>query len=96
MKVVTGGQASRGKLDPKLLLSVLTAVKTGDFSARMPLDWIGIDGKIADTLNDIIALNDKTSLGIDRISKMVARKGSWRRAFRWDPSAAHGGARSSR
>ncbi|MEK7789761.1 MAG: histidine kinase, partial [Planctomycetota bacterium] len=75
MKVVTKGQASRGELDPKLLLSVLTAVKKGDFSARMPLDWTGIDGKIADTLNDIIALNDKTSLGIDRISKVVGKEG---------------------
>ncbi|MDP3164517.1 MAG: HAMP domain-containing protein, partial [Hydrogenophaga sp.] len=74
MKVATKGQAS-GELDPKLLLSVLTAVKKGDFSARMPLDWTGIDGKIADTLNDIIALNDKTSLGIDRISKVVGKEG---------------------
>ena len=41
----------------------------------MPLDWTGIDGKIADTLNDIIALNDKTSLGIDRISKVVGKEG---------------------
>ena len=75
MKVVTTGQASQGELDPKLLLSVLTAVKKGDFSARMPLDWIGIDGKIADTLNDIIALNDKASLGIDHISKVVGKEG---------------------
>ncbi|HUX65189.1 HAMP domain-containing protein, partial [Sulfuricella sp.] len=41
----------------------------------MPLDWIGIDGKIADTLNDIIALNDKASLGIDHISKVVGKEG---------------------
>ena len=41
----------------------------------MPLDWTGIDGKIADTLNDIIALNDKTSLGIDHISKVVGKEG---------------------
>ncbi|MDZ4346178.1 MAG: hypothetical protein U1E51_27510, partial [Candidatus Binatia bacterium] len=75
MKVVTKGHASGGELDLKLLLSVLTAVKKGDFSARMPLDWTGIDGKIADTLNDIIALNDKTSLGIDRISKVVGKEG---------------------
>ena len=74
MKVAAKGQAS-GEFDPKLLLSVLTAVKKGDFSARMPLDWTGIDGKIADTLNDIIALNDKTSLGIDRISKVVGKEG---------------------
>lgn len=52
-------QSSKGEFDPGLLLSVLTATKKGDFSARMPLDWIGIHGKIADTLNDIIDTNDK-------------------------------------
>ena len=63
----------------------------------MPLDWTGIDGKIADTLNDIIALNDKTSLGIDRISKVVGKEGEAGDAHSvGDLSAAHGRARSSR
>jgi CheY-like chemotaxis protein/HAMP domain-containing protein len=53
----------------------LAAVKKGDFSARMPLDWTGIDGKIADTLNDIIELNDKTSRGLYRVSKAVGKEG---------------------
>jgi HAMP domain-containing protein len=72
MNAVTKGQSS---LDPKLLLSVLTAVKKGDFSARMPLDWTGINGKIADTLNDIIDLEDKTSRGLERVSNTVGKEG---------------------
>ena len=75
MTTATKKQSSGGAFDPKLLLSVLTAVKKGDFSARMPLDWAGIDGKIADTLNDIIDLNDKTSRGLDRVSKTVGKEG---------------------
>jgi hypothetical protein len=42
------------ELDAKLLLSTLMALKKGDFTARMPSDWTGVSGKIADTLNDII------------------------------------------
>src|SRR6476620_10756605 len=40
------------------LLKVLAAVKNGDFSARMPVDKVGVSGKICDTLNDIIAMNE--------------------------------------
>src|ERR1700749_3763075 len=36
-------------LDEKELLRVLTEVKNGNFGARMPLDNIGLSGKICDT-----------------------------------------------
>jgi hypothetical protein len=48
--------ADSDALDTKALLQVLTAVKKGDFSVRLPPGWTGIDGKIADALNDIIDL----------------------------------------
>ena len=40
-----------------LLLDVIARVKEGDFGARMPLDWTGVLGKVADGLNDIIIAN---------------------------------------
>src|SRR5688500_17724465 len=43
-----------GNYDSRELLRVLTAVKNGDFSVRMPFDQVGISGKISDTLNEII------------------------------------------
>ncbi|HWP59198.1 MAG TPA: hypothetical protein VNL14_14990 [Candidatus Acidoferrales bacterium] len=52
MPVTTTGES----LDKRVLLQVLTAIKSGDFSARLPGGWTGIDGKIADTLNDIAEL----------------------------------------
>ncbi|MBA3401098.1 MAG: hypothetical protein H0U05_03825, partial [Actinobacteria bacterium] len=45
------------ELDARLMLSVLAQVKAGDFSARMPLDWTGVAGKVADDLNEIIIAN---------------------------------------
>ena len=62
-------------LDMKQLLSVLTAVKKGDFSARMPLDMTGISGKICDALNDIIETNDKLCGEMSRISTVVGKEG---------------------
>ena len=44
-------------LDAPELLRVLGEIRNGNFSVRMPIDKMGINGKICDTLNDIISLN---------------------------------------
>ena len=63
------------QLDVKLLLSTLMALKKGDFSARMPSDWTGVSGKIADTLNDIIETNEKLVKAVTEVSRVVGREG---------------------
>ncbi|WP_254173504.1 HAMP domain-containing protein [Planktothrix pseudagardhii] len=63
------------QLDEKQLLKTLVAVKKGDFSVRMPLDQTGIAGKVADTLNDIIELNQRMAAELERISKVVGKEG---------------------
>jgi signal transduction histidine kinase/DNA-binding response OmpR family regulator/HAMP domain-containing protein len=62
-------------LDIKELLQVLTAVKGGDFSARMALDYVGLSGKVADTLNEIIETNSRMALELERISTVVGKEG---------------------
>jgi HAMP domain-containing protein/CheY-like chemotaxis protein/GAF domain-containing protein len=68
-------QANTDTLDTKLLLKTLMAFKKGDFSARLPTEWTGEAGKIADTLNDIIELNEKTTRELERVSRVVGREG---------------------
>ncbi len=75
MNVVKQASTPRGEMDLKVLLKVLTAVKKGDFTARMPEDLTDIPGKIADTLNDIIELNEKMSRGFARVSDIVGKEG---------------------
>ncbi|HEX7003346.1 MAG TPA: HAMP domain-containing protein, partial [Trueperaceae bacterium] len=58
-----------------VLLNVLNAVKKGDLSARMPMEWTGIDGKIADTLNEIIDLHESASRELERVSDAVGKEG---------------------
>ena len=79
-------------LDGKALLQVLTAVKRGDFSVRLPAGWTGINGKIADTLNDILDLLADSATEMDRVSRVVGKEG--RLTQRATPPAAGGAWRS--
>ena len=63
------------QLDVKLLLATLMALKKGDFSVRMPSDWTGVSGKIADTLNDIIETKQKMVEAVTEVSRVVGREG---------------------
>ena len=69
----TGGKDSG--LDVKLLLTTLIAFRRGDFSARMPNDWTGVHGKIADTLNKIIDMADRTTSDFERVSQVAGKAG---------------------
>jgi HAMP domain-containing protein/CheY-like chemotaxis protein/signal transduction histidine kinase len=68
-------QATPDTLDTKLLLKTLMAFKKGDFSQRLPTEWTGEAGKIADTLNDIMEMNDQTVKELERVSRVVGRDG---------------------
>ncbi|MCI0366286.1 MAG: HAMP domain-containing protein [Phycisphaerales bacterium] len=57
------------------LLSTLVALKNGDFSVRLPLDWTGLGGKIADTLNEVIAQNQRLASELQRVSHTVGKEG---------------------
>src|SRR6201988_3118429 len=67
--------AATDSLNTKLLLKTLVAFKKGDFSVRLPGEWTGEAGKIADTLNEIIKLSEKTAKEMDRVSRVVGKEG---------------------
>jgi len=50
-------------LDTKLLLEALVGLKNGDFSVRLPVDWAGVDGKIADTFNEEVNFYEYSNVG---------------------------------
>src|SRR4051812_26364650 len=63
------------QLDAKLLLKTLRAFRNGDFSARLPLDWTGIDGEIAQAFNDIVSRNETLTHELDRVATVVGKEG---------------------
>jgi signal transduction histidine kinase/HAMP domain-containing protein/ActR/RegA family two-component response regulator len=62
-------------LDPDVLLKVLAEVKNGDFNTRMPLEWTGVAGKVADALNQVIASNQSLEHELARVSRLVGKEG---------------------
>src|SRR5258708_13265509 len=69
---VRNGSSTR---ENNVLLKTLVAFKRGKFATRMPVDEVGVPGKIADTLNEILELNQKMVSEFARISKAVGKDG---------------------
>ena len=65
---------SYGPLDTNLLLTALVALKKGDCSVRLPLDWSGVGGKIADEFNEVIERNERMAHELERISHVVGKE----------------------
>jgi signal transduction histidine kinase/DNA-binding response OmpR family regulator len=70
-----GAGIGAGAASRPLLLDALTALRGGDFSVRLPCDWTGIDGKIADAVNDIAATHGKLAAAVERVSCAVGNDG---------------------
>ena len=58
-------------LDLRQLLKILGAVKKGNFSIRMPDEYTGMAGKVADAINDVIELNERMTKELERIGRVV-------------------------
>ncbi|HEX5766087.1 MAG TPA: HAMP domain-containing protein, partial [Woeseiaceae bacterium] len=70
------------ELDPAVLLAALQSMRNGDFSVRLPGDWTGLAGKIADTFNDVVTANDHMASELQRVSEAVGRRGRTRERVR--------------
>ncbi|MBI3867244.1 MAG: HAMP domain-containing protein [Verrucomicrobia bacterium] len=57
------------------LLQALLAYRDGDFSVRLPSNWTGVAGKIADAFNDVVALNQRLTFETARVSRAVGKEG---------------------
>src|SRR5712671_5067256 len=69
------------------LLHALQAMRGGDFSVRMTGDHLGIEGKIADTFNEIVAANQRMAQQLERVGQVVGREGKTRQRVKFDLSS---------
>jgi HAMP domain-containing protein len=73
-------------LSSAVLLTSLQKMRDGDFSVRLPGNWIGLEGKIADTFNEIIAANQEMALELKRVGQVVGKEGRTRERTRFHQS----------
>jgi len=73
--VTSGPSEAPEALDEQALLQALRAVRRGDFSVRLPTGKPGVAGEIAEAFNEIVDLNESTSIELRQISRVVGREG---------------------
>ncbi|HXN97795.1 MAG TPA: HAMP domain-containing protein [Candidatus Acidoferrales bacterium] len=85
------GRAEVSFAELSILLSSLQTMRDGDFSVRLPGNWTGVAGKIADTFNEIVTANQQMAKELKRVGKVVGKEGRTRERMRFDlPKAAWG------
>src|SRR5437588_86918 len=69
-----------------VILAGLQTMRDGDFSVRLPGSWTGLEGKIADTFNEIVAANEQMAQELKRVGKAVGKEGRTRERTRFHES----------
>ena len=59
----------------RVILNAMVAFRDGNFSVRMPSDWSGIDGRIAEAFNQTIDHEDRMFREVNRLSITVGKEG---------------------
>ena len=68
------------------ILESLQTMRDGDFSVRLPGSWTGLEGKIADTFNEIVAANQQMAHELKRVGQVVGKEGRTRERTRFHES----------
>ncbi len=83
-----GAQGGLSREEAAVLLEALIALKHGDASVRMPRDWAGLQGRIADTFNDVVELNQRVAGELTHLREKVGKEGKLK--LRADTSGVRG------
>jgi HAMP domain-containing protein len=57
------------------ILTAMIAFRDGNFSVRLPADWDGVAGRIAEAFNETIDHEDRITTEVTRLSKTVGKEG---------------------
>ncbi|TJY43989.1 response regulator [Cohnella pontilimi] len=69
------------QLDVGELLNALMAMKKGNFSYRLPYHYTGVAGKVADTFNEIMDIQEGMVHEVESVSRIVGKEGNLSRRF---------------
>ncbi len=64
-----------GEARSRVVLAALVAFRDGDFSVRLPSDWAGMEGRIAEAFNQALAHEERITKEVTRLSVTVGKDG---------------------
>src|SRR5437773_292375 len=59
----------------RVLLSALTALKKGDSTVRLPIDWTGLPGKVSEAFNKMVDQLGSFASEVTRVAREVGTEG---------------------
>src|ERR1700684_3842356 len=71
----SAGEETDGKGRLRKILAAIMAFRDGNFSERLPMDWPGTEGRIAEAFNQAIGLEDRIAREVTRLSVTVGKEG---------------------
>jgi len=57
------------------ILNALVALKKGKSGVRLPAEWIGVAGRLADAFNEVVELNERMAGELGRLNRVVGKEG---------------------
>src|ERR1700722_4550588 len=57
------------------MLAAFAALRKGHKDIRLPANWVGVAGKVADAFNEIAEMNERMAVELDRLSRSVGKEG---------------------
>ncbi len=57
------------------ILAAMMAFRDGNFSVRLPIDWSGTEGRIAEVFNQTITMSERMTGEMTRVSSTVGKEG---------------------
>ncbi|WKB53099.1 HAMP domain-containing protein [Eleftheria terrae] len=67
--------AEAGNEPLAMMLAALSALRRGDASARLPVHWSGVHGKLAEVFNDVVERNAEMAQELARLRQVVGKEG---------------------
>ena len=58
-----------------VILGALNALKRGDLTVRLPQEWTGASGRVADVFNEVVERNERMTQELSRLSRVVGKEG---------------------
>jgi HAMP domain-containing protein/signal transduction histidine kinase/DNA-binding response OmpR family regulator len=86
---LTSGHGPEADEFSRQLLAAMLSYRNGNFTARMPSDLTGVNGKIADVFNEIALMSERRAHETARVSHAVGKEGKLKQ--RMSVPAAVGG-----
>src|SRR4051812_46186207 len=57
------------------LLSALNDLRKGKEGVRLPVEWTGVAGRVADSFNHVVEMNERMARELARLSRLVGKEG---------------------